>query len=511
MIATAPALEDRLEQLAAALRPSKRPSFHAFECEDDRLVYDLLSGSVLEVSQPALQLLQGIEARLAPAQILASVQLEGESAEAREEALNALVDELYCLHDAGFLRTEDTSRVAEVERLVAESLMAHSPRKMMLMVQSNCNLACTYCYEVQSGFHSTGTRMDYETGVRSVEFLIQRSGRRRDLEVTFFGGEPLLNFELIQQLVDYCKSREPETGKRFCYQITTNATLLSDEMLAYLVEHEFSVMVSIDGPPDKNDLYRVDLGGRGTGAKAIANAKRLVAAQREAGVREAMIRVTLAHGNSDSGAVDRYLRQQGFRRIMLGASTGRATQKGEWDLQADDLEAMSASAGESVREYAAWIAGEAPRPEGASQLERGIQHLLPSLTHPSTEPSIRCGVGRNMQAITRDGKIYPCHRYAGEDAHQLGTLEEGVDPDKLRAYYDSLLAVKEEHCAKCWARITCGGQCPWYISEENGSIVHPDEESCAGIRKGHERVLFLIHRLRKAGRLDDLRNSVPSA
>ncbi|QDU69569.1 radical SAM/SPASM domain-containing protein [Engelhardtia mirabilis] len=497
-------VESRIAALAESMLPGKRPSFHAFTYAGDHLVYDLLTGSVLEVSEPFFQVLRGIELREPAGEVRARLSAWD------DDDVELLIDELETLHSAGLLRTEDTSRVAEIERLVADSLVQHHPRKMMLMVQSNCNLKCTYCYEVQSGFHSTGTGMDYETGVRSIEFLIQRSGRRPDVEITFFGGEPLLNFDLIKRLVDYSKSREAETGKAFYYQVTTNGTLLTDEIIAYMVEHEFSVMLSIDGPPELNDRHRVDLGGRGTGAKAIEWGKKLVEAQRAAGLREAMVRVTLTHQNSDGAAVESYLRSEGFGRVMLGSSNGRANKNDEFDLTPQDNQRTRDASDQTIAAYVTWLEGRGPRPSEAHNLEQGVAQFLPSLQGPSTAPSIRCGVGRNMQAITRDGKIYPCHRYAGEDAFLLGDLETGLDETKLRDYYDRLLGVKEEHCSKCWARITCGGQCPWYISDEGGAILEPDEESCNGIRGGHERLIYLVHKLRQHGRLQDLRVEVES-
>lgn len=492
---------ERLSQLAALLLPTTRSAFHAFSYRGEHLVYDLLSGSILSVTAPLVELLRGIEARENAAAIRARLP------ELDDEAVLALIAELEQVHAAGFLRTEDTSRAAAVEALVAQSLVQQQPRKMMLMVQSNCNLKCTYCYEVANGFHSTGTRMDLETGKRSVEFLIQRSGTRQHVEITFFGGEPLMNFPLIRELVAYCKQREAQTGKRFAYQLTTNATLLTDEIIAYLVEHQFAVMVSLDGPPELNDRYRVDLRGRGTGATALANARKLAKAQRAAGVREAMIRVTMTHENHDSHAIDAFLRAQGFRRIMLGSSNGRADHKDAWDIQPEDLGAMREANERSIDAYVAWLDGKAQRADSAAHLDRAVSDLQTALRTPSTAPSIRCGVGRNMQAISRDGKIYPCHRYAGDAAFELGTLEQGLDEQKVRSYYDGVLRVKEEHCSKCWARITCGGQCPWYISTSEGAILHPDEASCEGIRRGHERLLYLTHRLHAAGRLADARGS----
>jgi uncharacterized protein len=506
-------LEQRLSALACLIVPGPRPSYHVFEYQGDRLLYDLLTGTLLLLSPSSFRLLAEIETRAPAREILAKYSDE------ETAALQAIIDEVGAIHSAGLLRSEHETTPHERAKAI-RGLMAHRPRKMMLMVQSNCNLACSYCYEVVNGFHKTGKRMDFETGRRSIEFLIRRSGNRRDIEVTFFGGEPLLNFPLIRQLVDYCRSREAETGKHFTYQITTNCTLLDDEIIAYLVEHKFSVMASIDGPPELHDIHRKDLGGGGSGAIAVENAKRLVIAQRRAGVREAMIRATMSHENHDGRVLSEYFAAQGFTRVMLGASDGRVGERAPYDIQLEDIADLHSEHEQSLVNYLSWLDGTGPRPNNAGQVQRNLGPILRALQEPNTEPQIGCGVARNMQAITRDGKIYPCHRYAGDDAYQLGTLEDGLDPAKVHSYYDALFKVKEEHCSRCWARITCGGQCPWRISKVTGEILHPDVESCNGIRSGHERQLWFAHQLQRRGQLmepaseeddEDVRESTETA
>jgi uncharacterized protein len=497
-------LSERIERLAKRIGPHPRPGYHAFEREGTRLVYDILTGGLLEPSEHAFRILRAIETQEPSSQVLSDL------AEIGDHGIEHVLGEIEALYDAGLLRKEDDYS-EEVKHGLVRSLMQHRPRKMMLMVQTNCNLKCTYCYEVLNGFHSTGKSMGYETGCLSVEFLIKRSGPRRDLEITFFGGEPLLNFPLVRELVAYCRGRETDTGKRFSFQLTTNCTLLNDEIIAFLVEHEFAVMLSLDGPPELHDIHRKDLGGHGTGAVALENAKRLVAAQKRAGIREAMVRITMSHENHDARALSAYFESQGFGRVMLGATDGRADHKDPWDLDPSDVQELSEQGEASLSEYLDWIDGRSPRPADASQVTRNLGPILEALRSPDPRPKVRCGVARNMQAITREGKIYPCHRYAGEDAFQLGTLDAGLDPVKVEAYYGALLKVKEEHCSHCWARITCGGQCPWYISKESGEIGHPDEPSCNGIRRGHERQLWFVHQLMKRGKLSDIRSEVEQA
>lgn len=182
---------------------------------------------------------------------------------------------------------------------------------------------------------------------------------------------------------------------------------------------------------------------------------------------------------------------------MLGAANGRVSERGEWDIDESDSAELEDGFTKLVDDYADWLDGKRPAPPGAVSMPRNLNKIKNALEHPDSAGSIGCGVGRNMQAITKDGKIYPCHRYAGEDNFLLGTVENGLSREKVEEYYRSVLSLKDDHCSKCWARITCGGQCPWYISSSDGTVGHPDEQSCNGIRSGHEKQLWLLHRINK--------------
>ena len=481
----------RFETLASRLRGQKRPTFHTFEYRGDMLLYDLLSGTLLQLSRPTYLVLNGIEHKYSEEVVKRQFQAEGIL-----DSIDAVVSTLNSLADEGMFREEPSPTPRQRARTI-KSLMSHRPRKMMLMVQTNCNLKCSYCYEVLSGFHSTGKSMSLDAGKRSVDFLITRSGSRKDIEITFFGGEPLMNFPLIKELVDYSRTKGTEVGKSLYFQLTTNATLLTDEVIEFLVRHDFTIMVSLDGPPELSDIHRKDLAGKGVASKAIENALRLVSAQRAAGQRPAMIRATMTHENHDSRSLYAYFKSLGFTRVMLGVSNGRATEKGPWDVQGEDILDLSAGLDTLIDDFVRSIDENSTPPPGAESIPRNLSRLRAALDNPSVSPSIGCGVGRNMQAFSASGNIYPCHRYAGEDSFLLGSVDKGIDAARLRKYYKDVLDVKEDHCSKCWARFTCGGQCPWYISKATGEVGHPDEESCNGIRQGQEKQLWLINELAK--------------
>ena len=462
----------------------ERTAFHCFRYRGDELLYDVASGSVLAVDTLAFAVLHGLERGRGDAELLASL---GDGL--APGALAEVAKEVQLLQRLGMFRIAPLDSASQREQMV-QGLLNHHSRKMMLLVQTSCNLHCTYCYEVDSNFHfSNKGKMNLETARRCVDALVERSGGRPTVEITFFGGEPLANYELVEQVVAYCQELERSTGKSFHYLMTTNAVLLDERKIDFLVRHNFSVMVSLDGPPETSDPVRKDLAGRGVARKATANAQALVAAQKAAGVRPALIRATMSHGNHDMDAIEAYFQEHGFERTMLGGSNGRAHAKGEADLTPEDTQELAAQQDDRIDAYVDWIAGKGPKPDG-STLQRGLAWIEDKLA-AGEGAKVGCGVGRNVLAQTADGTYYPCHRYAGEEAYALGNLETGLDRERLGRFYHEVLAGYDNHCSHCWARVICGGQCAHYISRPDGAVGTPDEQSCDDIRTGMEKLLWL--------------------
>ena len=267
--------EARLEDAPGAFEwmHGERPKFHAFEARGEWLLYDSGSGTILAVEAGVGRLLAAVEAGAGEERIAQLALEEGVTI----EALNEELLELYVL---GLFRAEEAETPLDRKRMLA-ALRGHKQRNLMLMVHTSCNLACSYCYELGTGFHGSGGAMGIERAIELVEDYIERSGKRRQLAVTFFGGEPLLNFPVVQQVVEYLERRGEELGKSFSWSLTTNGTLLSDEHIAYLVRKGFTVMVSLDGDPKKADRHRVDRAGKGATARALDGAERLVRALTE--------------------------------------------------------------------------------------------------------------------------------------------------------------------------------------------------------------------------------------
>ena len=377
----------------------------------------------------------------------------------------------------------------------------------MLLVQTSCNLACDYCYESTSGFLSSGTRMSFDTARRIIDHFVERSARRKAIRVTFFGGEPLLNFSVMRRCTEYCNHLVEKSGQSIGYSVTTNGTLLNGEIIAFLVENEFAVMLSIDGEPDKADIHRRDRQGRGATRRALAKAKLLVRAQREAGVRETIIRATLTKENRSMVSTYDYLHQQGFTRIMVGPSSPRPFRSpNDWDVDGEAADDLMRESDEMLQAYA-FAGDDEDVPRAASDLASTVRDIRTDLIGAG-QPRVLvgCGAGNNMLAYSADGRIFPCHRFVSDDAFVIGDMNAGgLDRARLERFYSEVIETRIEVCGKCWARLVCKGRCPWGIAHPNGTIQSPGWEHCDCHRKSFEKKLWLL----KRGHIDRYREHAP--
>ncbi|MCC6409374.1 MAG: radical SAM protein [Planctomycetes bacterium] len=405
--------------------------------------------------------------------------------------LESVLAEVTMLADLGLFVLERLETPEERDDSIRRHIELPT-RSGQVLVQTSCNLKCTYCYEVAAKFHDTGKSMSLDAGLQSLELLFQRLGKRKHLDITFFGGEPLLNFALVRQLVARAYVRAEELGKTVGFRMTTNGTLLDDEKIAFLVEHRFAVMVSIDGPPEFADRQRIDHAGRGTTAKAVANARRLIAAQRAAGMREAMIRATLTQQNPSREAVAGYFAENDFQRTMIGSSDGRAHEKRWTDFGGSETASANADVERALDQYLESRRDDTVRPPLGFDFSAGLKRVRDGLASGlQVRRTPMCGTGRNTTAVTEHGDLYPCHRYAGEESYRIGTLSTGIDRERLGRYFAEIFDGYDRHCSACWARAICGGQCPWYLSRPDGHVGTPDDASCDEIRRGTERLLWL--------------------
>ncbi|TAJ93363.1 MAG: quinohemoprotein amine dehydrogenase maturation protein [Gammaproteobacteria bacterium] len=319
---------------------------------------------------------------------------------------------------------------------------------IVLNVNSGCNLSCTYCYKEDVTAPANGRRMDFETARGAVDLLLRESGSATRLNVVFFGGEPLSNLPLIRAVVDYAEQAGPSCGKEVDFSLTTNATLLSDTVIAYLDAKGFGITISIDGPREIHDRNRITRGGQGSYAVVAERSRRLLERYRS---RPVGARVTLTHGVTDvRGIWDHLYNDLGFYEVGFAPVTSGTDDA--FALTGVELREVFAG----FKSLGAHFLNEAlaGRRCGFSNLQRLINDL-----HEGTRKLLPCGAGAGMLAVDQNGGINLCHRFSGSDLPRFGDIAQGIDHPRLNQFLGERMDRAGLPCAECRIRNLCSGGC----------------------------------------------------
>jgi len=348
-----------------------------------------------------------------------------------------------------------------------------------IFLAQRCNLACTYCYGQAGAFGGSGL-MRAETARKAVDWLMANSGGTKQVHVGFFGGEPLLNLPALKETVDYAKEQAARHGKEVRFGITTNATLLDEETVAYFKQEKIEALVSCDGPAEIHDRQRPFQDGQGSHAAVVAGAQRLRAA-----FPKLMARATLC-GDTDPFAVRRGLEAAGFAHCSLTLASPVLLDGARAD---DDPAAREAAAArmleyrrQEVREVFAAIAGRSLDPEHPPA---GLALLSGLATGEKRHAG--CGIGRGMRGVSVDGGFYPCHRFVGLEEFRMGDLED-YRSEGLNDYHRAVVENLPE-CRSCWARYFCGGGCFYENRGRTGDMRRPDPLFCQEVRTLQEDLI----------------------
>jgi len=364
-----------------------------------------------------------------------------------------------------------------------------------LFVSQRCNLRCAYCYGDGGEFGRRGM-MEETTALHAVDWLVEQSGDAKDLEINFFGGEPLLNFPLIQSTAEYAREKAQGAGKPLWLIVSTNGTVLDDEMIGFLREYDVAVNVSLDGPPGVQNRNRPFRDGSGSYDVVAANAKRLLSALPRKNVR---CRSTLM-GTADPACVAQTAEDLGFADWHLSEASpcvlAERTGKSGYDASAPRLgeagriaearriEAERMLAAVKNRDWDA-MAGAECFGEFAGTLERLLL---------KRRKDFPCGAGRFYAGVSTSGDVFPCHRFVGLDEHKLGSVSDGhLDIGPFRQ--SPLAAVRQ--CSRCWAKHFCGGGCYYDHLARTGSMQTPSETEgiCRQTKTGVEEAIHFWHEL----------------
>ncbi len=338
---------------------------------------------------------------------------------------------------------------------------------IVLNVNTGCNLSCSYCYKEDLASPADGDRMGFETARQSIEMLLRESPDRERYNIVFFGGEPLSNMGLIRQVVDYATDRFGGLGREVDFTLTTNATLLTEELVDYFDAHRFGLTVSMDGPKALHDKNRLTVGGKGSYDVVAAKARMLLERYR---ARPVGARVTLTAGVTDVVAIwDHLFNDIGFNEV--GFSPVTAGDIALFNLNGDELAEVFAGMQRLGEKYLA--AALAHRNIGFSNM-----HQLMTDLHEGSSKALPCGAGVGLLAVDGEGGLNLCHRFTGSKLPTYGDVDQGIDRDRLARFIESRADRSDEACNTCRIRNLCSGGCYHESYARYADPAHPTYHYC---------------------------------
>ena len=359
-----------------------------------------------------------------------------------EEEIIECYDEIVSLYNDKILFSDD-----DYEKY-ALTAIASPIKAMCLHVSHDCNLRCKYCFASTGDYNEGRMLMSFETGKRAIDFLIDKSGDRKFLEVDFFGGEPSLNFDVVKQIVEYARSKEESSNKKFRFTITTNGVLLNEDMIDFINREMYNVVLSIDGRKEVNDRLRVRVDGSGSYDRIIPNFKKLVNARgndKDWYVRGTYTKYNLDFSNDVMHLLDMGFDQISVEPVMADSQMPYAITEADLPKIFDEYEELMRKITE-VRKEGKFI---------------NFFHFMLDLDQgPCAIKRLRgCGSGNEYVAISPTGEIYPCHQFVGIDEFKMGNLYDGSFDEDIKNTFAAAHVYSKPECRKCWAKFYCSGGC----------------------------------------------------
>jgi uncharacterized protein len=446
--------------------------FHQFQAAGRQFLYLVPSAAVFELDLVAEAVIRVVSA---------AARLEDAVVEALADrfpapAIRAAIAELGDVRAIGYEQQPDPNEPKFLP------MVPFPLSTMVLNVTNQCNLACTYCYEygedkiVDTENGKQSKFMSEATARQSVEFLLKESGQIAHM--TFFGGETLLNFPVLKSTVAYARKRAAEVGKAVDFSLTTNATLLQPEIIDFLADNEIGVTISMDGPRELQNKFRVFHNGAGSYDLVAPKIKALLQRHKS---RPIGARVTLTSETIDVTRIYRHLTEEfgfwevGFAPVTTSPNQQYAISDRGFDRMLDQFRALAYEFQENVA---------VNKHHGFSNIKDTLEEI-----HKGVSKAYPCGAGLGLMGVSTDGDVAVCHRFAGSDRHKLGTVKDGIDRTAQREFLEHHHINDKTDCHTCWARPICAGGCYHEAHVRYGTTRHPNLHYCEWIRGWTETCL----------------------
>lgn len=446
---------------------------HKFILNDKNIVLDINSGAVHLVDYIVYNILDYYEKNTLD-EIVEILKGKYD-----EETISEAYKEIQILEEEGMLYSEEPNimNIKYNEDNVIKALCLH--------VAHDCNLRCKYCFASQGDFKGDRSLMNVNVGKRALEFLVENSGNRRNLEVDFFGGEPLMNFDLVKELVYYGRQLEKDNNKYFRFTITTNGVLLDEDKIDFINEHMDNVVLSLDGRKEINDNMRQTVSGKGSYDIILPKFKNMI---NKRGDKDYYIRGTFTSFNLDfsKDALDFY--DNGFKKISIEPVV--TTPDMDYALKEEHMETVLKEYVEFSKEYIE-----------IKKKDKDFLyfHFMIDLNQRPclAKRAVGCGAGSEYMAVTPEGDLYPCHQFVGDERFKIGDVFNGANNMQLRKEFKRANVFNKEECSHCWARFYCSGGCHANAYNTNNDIMKPYKIGCEMEKKRIECAISILANLQE--------------
>ena len=423
---------------------------HTFRQNGYNVALDSVSGSVHCVDDVAFDVINAYE-NTSRDEIIRTVSSKHNVSE--QDVIECLED-VDGLKAEGLLFAEDTFR-PDVEKLAKRDTVV---KALCLHVAHTCNLNCEYCFAAKGKYHGERALMSFEVGKRALDFLVENSGTRHNLEVDFFGGEPLMNFDVVKRLVEYARSIENEKGKHFRFTLTTNGMLIDDDVIDFANREMDNVVLSLDGRREVNDRFRKTAGGQGSFDVIVPKFQKFVKAR---GDKSYYMRGTFTHFNPDFTKDIQTMLDLGFNELSMEPVV--CPPADAYALTEEDKQTV-------LKEYEK-LADMMLEREKQGKPFTFYHYMLDLEGGPCIYKRISgCGSGTEYLAVTPTGELYPCHQFVGNKDYLMGDIWQGVTRTDTRDKFKRCNAYSRKECDDCWARLYCSGGCAANAYNATGDI-----------------------------------------
>lgn len=448
---------------------------HAYKMNGYNIIIDQNSGCVHSVDEVAYDIITRYETESKENIKTFILDKYKEKDDVTPEDIDLCFQDIEGLKKEGRLFAEDTFEMTAAEFKKRQGVL----KAICLHVAHDCNLACKYCFAGKGEYDGPKGLMSFETGKRALNFLIEQSGTRHNLEVDFFGGEPLLNWEVCKKLVAYGRSREKEYNKKFRFTVTTNGVLLNDEIMDFCNKEMGNVVLSLDGRKETHDRLRITRKNTGSYDLIIDKFKKFAESRNQ---KDYYMRGTYTHYNTDFSKDVIHMADLGFKELSIEPVV--CAPEEDYALKESDLPVL--------KEQYEILANEMLRRYRNGSGFTFYHYMIDLDAGPCIVKRVSgCGVGTEYMAVTPDGELYPCHQFVGDDKFLLGDIWHGVKNKQVLSQFENCNVYSHKECKDCFAKLYCSGGCAANAYHSTGSVSGIYEFGCELHRKRIECAVML--------------------